>query len=240
MGLMTLSFEFHPHAPHRWAPRRYQPIITRESAYAVLLDNAFGEWSVCSRFHRGGSELTAWIGLVGSGDWKAHTNLVDMINIVKQKHSTRSQRGGKFRVNEFGQVIVPTEAGGIDSAWCVGQVKGWFDFKDPETNRLFDLRPGSLRPGDAWQKPLIGLRYTVRADGTVTFESQFEPDSRERLILRTPSPTLIAAGRRHRAGGYRLVVNDQRAALAMNESGDAARFIGTVNDAYWFNEEPCP
>ena len=39
------------------------------------------------------------------------------------------------------------------------------------------------------------------------FESHFEPDSLERLILRSPSPSLIAAGRRLRAGGYRLVVN---------------------------------
>lgn len=205
----------------------------------MLLDHAFGEWSVCTRFYRGGSELTAWIGLVGSGDWKAHTRLVDLINVVKQKHSKRHQRGGKFRVNEFGQVIVPTEAGGIDSAWCVGQITGWFDFKDPETNRLFDLRPGAHRPGDPWQRPLVGLRYTVRVDGTITFESHFEPDSRERLILRTASARLLTAGRRHRAGGYRLVVNDQRVALAMSEAGDGATYLGVVEDDTWFKKEPC-
>jgi hypothetical protein len=235
-----LSFEFHPHAAHRWAPRRYQPIITRESSYAVLLDNHFGEWSVCSRFYRNGSELTAWIGLVGASDWRSHTRLVEAINAVKQAHSARHQRGGKFRVNEYGQVIVPTEAGGIDSAWCVGAVSGWFDFKDPLTNRLFDLRPGRLAPGDLWDKPLVGLRYTARADGTITFESHFEPDSRERLILRSPSRGLIEAGRRVRAGGYRVVVNDQRVALAMDESGARAHFLGTVDYSSWFEKEPCP
>ena len=234
-----MSFEYHPHAPHRWAPRRYQPIITKESAYAVLLDHEFDEWSVCTRFYRGGSELTAWIGLVGSGDWKAHTRLVDMINVVKQRHSSRHQKGGKFRVNEFGQVIVPTEAGGIDSAWCVGEVTGWFDFKDPETNKLFDLRPGRYQPGQHWDNPLVGLRYTVRADGTITFESHFEADSRERLILRTPSASLLAAGRQIRTGGYRLVVNDQRVAVVMSEGGDSANFIGVVNDSSWFKKEPC-
>ena len=235
-----MSFEYHPHPPHRWAPRRYQPIITKESAYAVLLDRQFGEWSVCTRFYRDSNELTAWIGLVGTGDWKAHTALVDMVNIVKQKHSSRHQTGGKFRVNEFGQVIVPTEAGGIDSAWCIGEVKGWFDFKDPETGHLFDLLPGGYRPGQHWDKPLIGLRYTVRADGTITFDSQFETDSRERLFLQSPSTSLLAAGRQVRTGGYRLVVNDQRAALAMSEGGDSATFIGIVTDSTWFSKEPCP
>lgn len=234
-----MSFDFVPHGPHRWAPRRYQPIITREPSYAVLFDHTFGEWSVCTRFPRGSYELTAWIGLVGATDWKAHTTLVKAVNEVKRKHSAGARPGGKFRVNEFGQVIVPTEAGGINSAWCVGQVTGWFDFKDPESGRLFDLRGGGYRPADPWEKPLIGLRYTMRSDGTITFESHFEPDSRERLVLRTPSPTLMAVGRRLRSGGYRMVVNDQRVALAMDETGVRANFIGVVNDANWFQKESC-
>lgn len=162
-----------------------------------------------------------------------------MINAVKIAHSKTGQRGGKFRVNEFGQVIVPTEAGGIDSAWCVGTVTGWFDFKDPVTGRLFDLRGATLKPGDEWARPLVGLRYTVRGDGTITFESHFAPDSRERLILRNPSSQLLAAGRRHRGGGYQLVVNDQRVAVAMNEAGDGAHFIGHVDYSTWFSKEPC-
>lgn len=193
------------------------------------------------RFHRGGFELTAWIRILyGSTAWKAHTALVDAINAVKRTYSDKSQNGGKFRVNEFGQVIVPTEAGGIDSAWCVGQVTGWFDFKDPETEQLFDLRATGYQPGRKWDKPLVGLRYTVRADGSITFESHFEPDSRERVFLRTPSPTLLAAGRRVRTGGYRLIVNDQRVALAMDESAGSAHFIGLIDDSSWFSKEPCP
>lgn len=235
-----MSFEFRPHAVHRWAPRRYQPIILRESAYAVLLDKKFGEWSIASRFQRRGNDLTAWIGLVGASDLLAHGRLVAAINAVKRLHSRRHVPGGKFRVNEFGQVIVPTEAGGIDSAWCVGELEGWFHFKDPETGHLFDMRGTGLRPGARWAKPLIGLRYTVRADRTITFESHFETDSRERLILKHPSSSLMAEGQALRAGGYRMVVNDQRVALAMSADGEAAHFMGSIDTSSWFTREPCP
>lgn len=234
-----MGFSFVPHDPHPWAPRRYQPIIVRESGYAVL-SNA-GRWEICTRYRQQDEEKVAWVQTVDGTSTIAHLDMVRQINWVKRTHSSGRRDGGRFRINEFGQVIVPTEEGGLSSAYCVGRFDGFMSFRDPDRPALFNLRAGGAEPGSTWTKPRVGIRYTMRLSGHVSFESQPDRDTRETHQLPFVLDHLVAVGRQVRGTtGFVMIVNDQRVALAADPDAGPAHLLGEISLNQWFAEEPCP
>lgn len=88
-----------------------------------------------------------------------HPTLVDMVNAVKLEINRTP--GGVFYINEFGDVLVPDNAGG--SVWA-----GYYDRTlkfDFDGSVISPKAPPDLNPGDRWPGPHPGVRYVLRAGG---------------------------------------------------------------------------
>lgn len=232
-----LSFEFNVHsAPHTWLPRRFQPIINRESAYAILWNAGEREWQVCVRWWEGYDQLVGWLDPQNQGELIAARNLVESVNQLKNTYS--GQQGGAFRINEFRQVIVPTGMGGAASAFCVGTTRGVMTFEHPSEG-AFDLTGDGLSAGDLWGKPVVALRYTIHEDDTVSFEHSPGADTRERQRVRTKQALAGSARRIRGQAGFAFLVNDLGEAVVKCPPDWQARYVGHIDFDNWFEEETC-
>lgn len=232
-----MSFRFDAHkTPHRWLARRYQPIINRESAYAVLWNTTDGEWQLCVRWWERRDQNIGWAAPRSQAEREATRGLVTSVNQLKRTHS--GQEGGGFRINEFGQAIVPTGAGGAASAFCAGVATGALRFKHPDGG-TFDLTSDGASPGDDWTRPVVALRYTIHQNDTPSFEHS--PDSHTRERIRLQSPQAIGPVARSVRGQdvFALLVNDQGEAVVKCPPDWQARYVGRIDLANWFEEETC-
>ena len=193
---------------------------------------------MCVRWWDGDEQFTAWPRLATSYEREEHRSLVEAVNSLKVQHS--GQGGGAFRINEYGQVIVPTGMGGAGSAFCPGRVNGAITFEHPD-GYIFDLCGRNAAIGDVWDKPVVAFRYIVRNDDTISFESHPDSLTREWHRLPSPQPSFASAARSVRGQqGFALFVNDQGAAVVKCAPNWTARYVGEIDLGDWFDEECCP
>ena len=174
--------------------------------------------------------------LQSQAERQASSHLVQSINQLKIVYSGRA--GGAFRINEFGQVIVPTGVGGAASAYCAGVATGTLTFEYPDGG-TFELTGNGLSPGDNWTRPVVALRYTIHADDTLSFEHSPDTNTRERLRLGTKQSLASTARLVRGQTVFALLVNDQRAALVKCPPEWQAKYCCCISLDAWFQEEVC-
>lgn len=204
----------------------------------MLWNTSAAEWQVCVRWWDGNDQIVAFPTFGSGSEEGAHGLLVEAVNQAKVVGS--GQRGGGFRINEFGQVVVPTGLGGASSARCVGQCLGSMTFEDPDGER-FDLSDGGMEVGDVWTKPVVAFRYVVHDNNTISFEHHPDSTTSERIRLPGPRPEIanVARAIRHESG-FAVFVNDRGVVLVKCPPDWEARYVGTVDLDTWFDEEVCP
>jgi|ERR1700733_811025 len=179
-----------------------------------------------------------------------HSELVELVNFLKQQQE--GQAGGRFSINEHGQVVARMKAPDGVSGQAVhvvgvraGQV---VTYTSPVTFRRGRLDPRAIvDEGQIWPGPRCGVSYTFCAPGNAqqpsgNFEEistmvagQLRQISAEAQIRQYP-PTrgqlavFLQALRRQLPNGGRFRVNEHGRAFTSNNWS----FIGTVPLSVWF------
>lgn len=176
---------------------------------------------------------------------KAHITITSMgrrINAAKQ--AATGGAGGKFLINEFGDVIVPTAKRPHFPRFRVGRFNGVLEFQDPdEEDRFFSLEAeDGLEPGDAWNKPYVGSAFHLRTDGRI-YRLRREDDWQTREVCPRQDRNLIRSLRKIRPeNGCRFIVNHYGVVLTKVHKGGRKWqpvFVGRINAAHWFENGGC-
>lgn len=166
---------------------------------------------------------------------EGHPRLVAMVNEVKEEQNDRP--GGTFYINEFSQVLVPTQNG----YFVAGLYDEFLEFSF-EGILIGPRAPAGLEPGQEWRGPHVGIPYVLTADGRdVRYEREVRPQviRRERLrdvIGAGPASQLAQRLARHKAGGGRVYINEAREFFAPIEQSGTWKYIylGNLRDDSWF------
>ena len=121
-----MVFQFHTSGIQEWAGR-YDRISGRLSVFKVV--------------HSGGRQVVQAYIQTSEGKTicealqsQAVEKMIATINMVKRHHNC--QPGGSFLLNEYGQVLVPTQTG---QRFCVGQTTGIMLMRNLDTQEIVDL-----------------------------------------------------------------------------------------------------
>lgn len=164
-----------------------------------------------------------------------HPELVQMVNEIKQEYGAGS--GGAFYINEYGHVLVPAGS----EYYCAGSYGRYLEF-DFEGISIGPQAPSSLRPGDFWPGPRVGIPYVLTADGTdIRFSRQTGPSRIREIRLSEevgrPAATRLARRLgRHKYGGGRVYINEAREFFAPIEADGGWRhiYLGPLGDDEWY------
>jgi len=179
-----------------------------------------------------------------------HLELVELVNLLKQQQD--GQAGGRFSINEHGQVIARMGApAGVpgQAVHVVGVRAGQVvTYTNPITFRRGRLDPrATVNEGQLWPGPRCGVSYKFCAPGnaqqpsgnfeeiSITVAGQLRQISAEAQIRQYPPnrgqlAQFLQALRRQLPNGGRFRVNEQGRAF----TSDGALFIGTVPLSDWF------
>lgn len=162
----------------------------------------------------------------------AHPALVAMVRACKEHHG--EPPGGVFYINEYGHVLV--KAAG--KTWYAGEYHELLEFVFE--GRLIGPRPDpSLRPGEPWPGPHVGISYTFTADGRdVYYKRTSRPGVLRKELLSDyvdPAPVVRMARPAKQQGG-RLYINEARTLFTPVSDGRSVRYtyLGTVQPQEWF------
>ncbi len=165
--------------------------------------------------------------------------LASTVNMAKKHFSSNGQGGGKFVINEFGHVIVPYKPDDYHGYLPkkIGNWNGIIEFEGPYG--LFSLKPKTLKTGDDWTLPYIGIKYQLHWSNSIYFYHRVADFN---VVVRSPKKdiSLINKLREIRTGrkGASFIVNNYGAVITkVEENGIWKRkFIGSINYNEWFDE----
>jgi hypothetical protein len=173
-----------------------------------------------------------------------HDALVAMVNQVKVEET--DQLGGAFYINEYFDVLVPTQAGGCFYAGTYEKLLE-FDFE----GGIISPRPtAGLQPGEPWPGPHVGICYRLTAGGN---DIKYERSVRLRRIQEYRLSDLIgqraAAQLANRlrqikgSQGGRVYINEVGEFFAPMNDGDGGIsyvYLGPLEDDPWFPAPDVP
>jgi len=171
----------------------------------------------------------------------AHRELVDMVNGVKAKHGDGA--GGAFIINEFRHVVVPVRSGETSQSRYAGFYGADLTFPW-EGQEIGPRAPSSLRAGQLWPGPRVGVKYKVTANcrdiafeyatarGTVKTEALSDTYAAGELT------DLLDMVRRVKPQGGALYINEAGELFApqTNDAGLDFVYVGARGKHAWFPE----
>jgi hypothetical protein len=148
---------------------------------------------------------------------------------------------GSFIINEFGQVIVPSD----DTRYLVGCLKKLPLFENPflpeEPVDLVDT--SYLQSGDPWKLPYVGVPYNLHRSSKIYFY-QIDGDGGRSIDAPKQDVGLIKAIRAIRPNGpVRFIVNPAGLVLTKQDNGLGSEeswqpvFVGSIAPSLWFEQE---
>jgi hypothetical protein len=203
--------------------------IGKTRKYHVKLDNTIAlDWDV-----PGKSEIRLLL------TTEQHPDLVDMVNTIK-RHGQNTD-GGAFYINEHSQVIVP--AGYPVRYYLAGtyvnQLRFWWENEIISGDaRGFDGK--SLRAGDPWTGPLVGIPYVFAAGGNdVYYTVEISPGAVQRIYLTdvtdNAEPTLSVVRAIIGNQGGRFYVNEYSEMFRPSGGNGPATYIARLDSRLpWF------
>lgn len=166
-----------------------------------------------------------------------HPRLVAMVNAVKQ--SATGQNGGAFYINEYQHVLVPDGQGG--GCYFAGTYDATLEFRERDL-LVSPVAPATLRPGDRWPGPHVGIKYTLASGASEIRYEKVDGRRREEVWLSDtagPSATSrlarrIAAVKGPQGGGF--FINERQELFAPLAAGARVdyQYIGSLGDDVWF------
>lgn len=224
------KFSFYPFSPRIWNGR-YRVTKAEENTFHIKYSKTKGEW--WPFILQIDDEYTAESPALDNGDVR---ELVDQINSVKT--AVQGYNGGKFVINEFGQVIVPTI---YYEKLLVGEIEGKIHFEDTFNGGVMDLSDArGLSSGDVWKKPYLGLVYNYDPKKGALFQEKrgaFRDFSKRQDRELNEKLYLV------RGGDYcRFVVNPWGIVLTKKPpylyGGKwESVYVGKINYDFWFDKE---
>ena len=228
------NFSFTPIAPRRWLGR-YARIPGDGTAFHVRL--IVGRWWPTVDWTVGYE--TAQCPMV---DVDGAADLADAVN--RGKRFLRGSAGGTFLVNEYGQVLVPSQSGDGNVA-MVGECAGSMTFQDLLMGRgLCDLTDDQgLMSGAKWELPYIGIVHQLSQRNEIYFWHQGRAGS-WKVTPRAQDGALVNALRGIRPhGAVRFIATFGGLILTKVPIGGwksprwEPRFVGRVDYKRWFPKE---
>ncbi|MDA0269485.1 MAG: hypothetical protein O2798_00695 [Chloroflexi bacterium] len=165
-----------------------------------------------------------------------HPKLVAMVNEVKDE--IHGAPGGAFYINEYRQVIVPTNT----AYFFAGTYETLLEFEF-EGKVIGPKASSTVTPGDTWIGPHVGIPYTLAAGGRdFYYEVETRPSVTKRVTLSAAvgAPAAAALARRlaevKGSQGGRVYINEAREFFAPIEVGGAwqQRYLGPLGKDAWF------
>ncbi len=167
-----------------------------------------------------------------------HDALVAMVNQVKVEET--DQLGGAFYINEYFDVLVPTQAGGC---FYAGTYEKLLEF-DFEGGIISPRPPTGLQPGEPWPGPHVGICYKLAAGGNdIKYERLVRPGRIQEYRLSDYVDQRAAAQLANRlrqikgSQGGRVYINEVGEFFAPMNDGDgdvSYVYLGPLEDDPWF------
>ncbi len=228
-----MALRFRPCAATLWAGR-YTPIIVKESAYHVRM-RSDGRWGILAEWNDPPHTGQCWAREEGDV-----SRLTDAIVQAKERHTGHG--GGGFRIDEFGQVIVPVASS--YNRYLIGEVHGRLLLENPfETLSVLKLWDDQgLVPGSPWRRPYIGSEYHLSRWGELYFWKHGATAEVKELPPRQDDD-LIKQIRSVRAWGpVKVRVNEYGIVLTKAQSNTSSDvwqpvYVGRINRRRWFSKE---
>lgn len=169
----------------------------------------------------------------------AHPDLIELVNEAKRRGGG-SQGGGGFLINEYRYVLVPTRSGQVLYA---GVYTSDLEFVFEKT-LISPVAPTSIRPGDIWPGPHVGVRYTLAAGAKdIRYEEETARGTIRDVSLseqHTSSAiaSLLQMCRAIKPAGGAVYINEAREIFAPVDDGTSyrRRYIGHLGGRPWFKE----
>lgn len=222
---MSSSFKFETlRTPVEWTGR-YSRIPGKEPAFKARVDgSAHAHWSPWQSDEWLTSEFVGGPGV---------QQMVKAVNLAKEQHA--GHPGGSFLINEFGQVICPVSTS--PKRYLVGTVTGTPAFKDPRNAaQTFDLcPPSSTGAGTLWDRPYIGMKFNLDANGSIYFQED-DGDTRRKIRLGKSDPDLVRRLQQVRGSGQtiRFIVNLHGVVITKKEPDWQPVFVGYIDLKHWY------
>lgn len=160
-----------------------------------------------------------------------HQELVSLVGAVKRAHG--DPPSGVFYINEWRHVLV--KAGG--GTWYAGRYDKLLEF-DLDGDAISAATPIGVEPGDRWDGPRVGIRYTLAASGDDIYCRRMirpQVERTERLsALNDATATVVRQWSRHKPGGGAIYINEARELFA--PVGDGWIYLGRASYQEWFPE----
>jgi hypothetical protein len=160
-----------------------------------------------------------------------HEDLVSRVAAVKKRHG--DQPSGVFYINEWRHVLV--KAGG--GTWYAGRYEPLLEF-DFDGQDISARAPAQLEPGDRWDGPRVGIKYTMTADGDDIYCKRMvrpQVERTERLSAYLGgSDQIVRSWSRHKPRGGGVYINEARELFAPVNEGWI--YLGRAGAHEWFPE----
>lgn len=220
-------------APRVWVGR--YPATPGNPSTALHVRSSGGEWWPVVDWALEGMVGNCWL----KDGWAARS-LASAVNSAKT--FVGGAAGGAFLVNEWGQVLVPSNNGSRKIA-LAGVLEGQLEFENPFDSKtpVALAAVDGLRPGDAWKWPYVGCRYNLSKRHEIYCQKregngvEFVPRRDDRLVdaLRSVRPH----------GAVRFLVNPAGVVLTKRPAGSwdeetwAPVYVGQIRPDLWFAKE---
>ena len=225
------------HKPKKWTGRYNRLIGNQEAVFKIkFINNRWWPVVTIERYEYEDRLLCSAI------DCDAARELVDIVNKAK-KQLSRSEGGGSFVINEFGQIIVPSSKGDGKRLY-VGDLIGILKFENPETEEIFDFGDDGLSVGDRWNRPYLGMKFKLAAYNhgryhAISAYKDTDENEQEEIFPKEQDEELIKnliKVRKNRKG-CRFIVNHQGVVLTKTEFDWKSVYVGRINYNKWFERE---
>lgn len=173
----------------------------------------------------------------------AHPELVRMVNEAKRSGGN-AQGGGRFAINEFRHVLVPSSA--TSEVLYAGDYTRDLEFRLDQNTLITPVAPSNIHPGDMWPGPHAGIRYKLTAGAMdirydiITKSGQSQHKITKRLTAFHAEEALAGLLQMCRAvkpHGGAIYINEARELFAPVDEGGGdyqRRYIGHLGKHPWF------
>ena len=162
---------------------------------------------------------------------KEHPGLVAMVQKVKRAHG--DQPSGIFYINEWRHVLV--KAGG--GTWFAGRYEPLLQF-DFDGRPISAVAPKEIEPGDPWDGPRVGIKYTLSAAGDDLYcKRMVRPQVERKETLSDHidgAAHVVRRWSKHKSGGGGVYINEAREIFAPRAGGWT--YLGRAAMHEWFPE----
>ena len=172
----------------------------------------------------------------------AHPDLVKIVNEAKRAGGS-AQGGGRFAINEFRHVLVPTTDG--SEVLFAGAYTRDLEF-DFNGTRISPVAPASIRPGHIWPGPHAGIKYTLAAGAMdIRYEISAATGTTKRVTTKKLTAIhskekltdLLQMCRTVKPNGGAIYINEAKELFAPIDDGGGSyerHYIGHLGKNPWF------